>query len=89
MKKLIKAIGIKDYLIYLLLMFLEIILNLPYKIIKFILFIPYKILELLFDKCFYKDNLYPLTKIKIIRNYVYNWNTKIKEYCKNTGKDNQ
>lgn len=79
MKKLIKAIGIKDYLIYLLLIFLETILNLPYKIIKFILFIPYKILELLFDKFFYKDNLYSLTRIKIIKNYVY----KLKEKVKN------
>lgn len=80
MKKLIKVIGIKDYLIYLLLIFLETILNLPYKIIKFILFIPYKILEFLVEKFFYKEQFISLTKIKIIKNYVYNLKEKVKKY---------
>lgn len=87
-KQVIKSIGIKDFLIYHLLWLLEIIINLPYVLIRFILYIPYNIISFVDDKYddflnnfFYENRIISLTKIKRINNYIYN----LKDKVRNTG----
>ena len=61
-KEIIKKLGLKDFLLYNLLRISEIIINLPYKILKLIIEIFYIIFDFL-DSLFYKRNLIVISKI--------------------------
>lgn len=61
-KEIIKKLGLKNFLLYNLLRILEIIINLPYKILKLIIEIFYIIFDSL-DSLFYKNNLIVISKI--------------------------
>lgn len=76
MEELIKAIGIKNYIVYLLFLVLEILINLPFNIIKAILY-PF---HYIYTKYFYKKYFFPLTRIKKVRLYGQQLQKKFKDY---------
>lgn len=84
-KQIIKIIGIKNYFLYDLLWFIEIFINLPYKIIR----IPFLILNFindilndflhLFSFLFERRIIFNLTKIKRVESFVINIKNKLKK----------
>ncbi len=60
MKELIKVIGMKNYIVYLLFIVLEILINLPFNVIKVISY-PF---HYIYTKYFDTEYFFPLTKIK-------------------------
>lgn len=61
-RKIIRKLGIKDFILYYLIRYLEILINLPYKILKLIIGIFYTIFDLL-DSLLYKKNLIVISNI--------------------------
>ena len=61
-KEIIKKLGLKDFLLYNLLRILEIIINLPYKIMRLIIEFFFTIFNFL-NSLFYKRNLIVISKI--------------------------
>ena len=55
-REIIQKLGFKDFILYYLIRYLEILINLPYKILKFIIEFFYTIFDLL-DSLFYKRDL--------------------------------
>jgi len=78
MKELFKAIGMKNYIVYLFLLILEILINLPFNIIKAILYPFYYI----YTKYFDTEYFFPLTKIKKVNLYGQELQKKVKDYQK-------
>lgn len=61
-REIIRKLGFKDFVLYYLIRCLEILINLPYKILKLIIEIFYTIFDLL-DSLFYKRNLIVISNI--------------------------
>lgn len=61
-REIIRKLGFKDFILYYLIRYLEISINLPYKILKFIIGVFYTIFDLL-DSLFYKRNLIVISNI--------------------------
>ena len=78
MRELIRAIGIKHFVIYHTLAILEIIINTPFYIIKAILFPAWYI----YNKWFDKTVMFGLLKIKRLRVYSEKLIKKYKDYTK-------
>ena len=55
-REIIRKLGFKNFILYYLIRYLEILINLPYKILKLIIEIFYTIFNLL-DSLFYKKKL--------------------------------
>lgn len=66
--KYIKILGLRNFLLYEILHYIEILLNTPYIIIKNIISILYVIFDFL-DDLFYEQKIIKLRKIKIINNF--------------------
>lgn len=66
--KYIKILGLKNFLLYEILHYIEFLLNIPYIIIKSIISILYVIFDFL-DDLFYEQKIIKLRKIKIINNF--------------------
>ncbi|MBS5863310.1 MAG: hypothetical protein KIC54_01310 [Clostridium sp.] len=61
-REIIKKLGFKNFILYYLIRYLEILINLPYKILKLIIEIFYTVFDLL-DSLFYKRNLIVISNI--------------------------
>ena len=66
--KYIKILGLKNFLLYEILHYIEFLLNTPYIIIKNIIRILYTIFDML-DDLFYEQKIIKLRKIKTINNF--------------------
>ena len=66
--KYIKILGLKNFLLYEILHYIEFLLNTPYIIIKNIVRILYTIFDML-DDLFYEQKIIKLRKIKTINNF--------------------
>ena len=66
--KYIKILGIKNYLLYKLLAFLEVFINIPYLVIKIIIEILYGLFDFL-DDLFREKRIIKLLKIKKIDDF--------------------
>lgn len=74
--KYIKILGIKNYLLYKILEFLEYFINIPYIIIKAIIEILYVIFDVL-DDLFYETRIIKLRKIRKIDEFHRNCHDKL------------
>ena len=78
-KQIIKIIGIKNYSLYYLLWFIEILINLPYKIVR----IPFLILNFINDYLFSfiieRRIIFKLIKIKRVESFVIDIKNKLKK----------
>lgn len=61
-KEIIKKLGLKDFLLYNLLRYIEIVINLPYKMLKLLVEFFYLIFDFL-DNIFSKRDLITISKI--------------------------
>lgn len=61
-REIIRKLGFKNFILYYLIRYLEILINLPYKILKLIIEIFYTIFNLL-DSLFYKKNLIVISNV--------------------------
>lgn len=61
-REIIRKLGFKNFILYYLIRYLEILINLPYKILKLIIEIFYTLFDLL-DSIFYKRNLIVISNI--------------------------
>ena len=66
--KYIKILGLRNFLLYEILHYIEFLLNTPYIIIKNIVRILYTIFDML-DDLFYEQKIIKLRKIKIINDF--------------------
>ena len=79
MREIAKAIGMKNYIVYLLLLALEILINLPFNIIKAVLY-PF---HYIYFRYFDTEYFFALTRIKRINLYGQELQKKLEEYRKN------
>lgn len=79
-RELIKVIGYRDYIIIRFLSILELLINLPYKMLRFIVTDISIIFIVICEEIFYKERFFTFLKFKRISNYYYKLKERIKEY---------